>query len=75
MPIAPPIGTSYGIQNVFGILSTVWLRNCEIQCESHEKEVVMKSIQGQIEENIELIGSFVSSVLIVDFDMTLNPPD
>ena len=71
MPTAPPIGTSYGIQIVFWILSTVWLRNCE----SHEKEVVMKSIQGQIKENIELIGSFVSSKLIVDFDMTSNRPD
>ena len=75
MPTAPPIGTSYGIQIVFWILSTVWMRNCEIQCESHEKEVVMKLIQGQIEENIELIGSFVSSKLIVDFDMTSNRPD
>ena len=71
MPTAPPIGTSYGIQKVFGILSTVCFRNREF----HEKEVVMKLIQVQIEENIELIGSFVSSKLTVDFDMTLNRPD
>ena len=35
----------------------------------------MKLIQGQIEEKIELIGSFVSSKLTVDFYMTLNRPD
>ena len=70
MPTAPPIGTSYGIQKVFEVLLNV-CRNRE----SHEKEVVMKLIQGQIEENIELIGSFVSSKLTVDFDMTLNRSD
>ena len=65
MPTAPPIGTSYGIKKVFGVLLTVWFRNRE----SREKEVVMKLIQGQIEENIELIGSFVSSKLTIDSDM------
>ena len=35
----------------------------------------MKSIQGQIEENVELIGSLVCSKLTVDFDMTLNRLD
>jgi len=75
MPTAPPIGTSYGIQLVFGVLLTVWFRNFDFQCESREKEVDMKLIQGQIEENIELIGSFVSSKLTVDFDLTLNRSD
>ena len=47
---------------------TVCFRNRE----SYEKEVVMKLIQGQIEENIELIGSFVSFKLIVESDMILK---